>query len=86
MKKRFLLVSLACAGAIAGGAASPAAPAHQLGPAAVAKTCSTGFRHAVIGGAEKCLHGGEYCAVRYRSQYLRYGYDCYGSPARLHRR
>jgi hypothetical protein len=54
-------------------------------PAAVAaKTCSASYTHAVIGGAQKCLRRGEYCAVAYRSTYRRYGFTCSGSPARLH--
>jgi hypothetical protein len=44
--------------------------------AAPAKTCSAGYRHAVIGGAEKCLRAGEFCAHAYDSQYRRYGYRC----------
>jgi hypothetical protein len=48
-----------------------------LPPAAVAaKTCSAGYTHAIIGGAQKCLRRGEYCAVADRRQYPRYGYVC----------
>ena len=43
---------------------------------AAAKTCSAGYVHAVIGGAQKCLRRGEYCAVRDRTQYKRYGFVC----------
>lgn len=43
---------------------------------AAAKSCSAGYTHAVIGGAQKCLHAGEYCAVRLRRQYPRYGFTC----------
>jgi hypothetical protein len=75
MKKRFLLASLACAAAIAGGTAAPAAPA-QFSPAAIAKTCSASYTHAVIGGAEKCLRAGEFCTRRYDNQYRRYGFRC----------
>jgi hypothetical protein len=60
-------------------AASPVA-AHEVrsAPAAahVAKSCSSGYTHAVIGGSQKCLHAGEFCAKRYRKQYRRYGYRC----------
>jgi hypothetical protein len=38
--------------------------------------CRRGFRAARIGGNLKCLHGGEFCARRYRRQYLRYHYAC----------
>jgi hypothetical protein len=43
---------------------------------ASAKTCSGGYTHAVIGGAQKCLRAGEYCARAERRQYTRYGFSC----------
>jgi hypothetical protein len=49
-----------------------------------AKTCSSSYTKGVIGGVQKCLRRGEYCAVRYKATYPRYGFHCYGSPARLH--
>jgi hypothetical protein len=55
-------------------AAPAAAPAAR--PALAAKSCSSRFVHAVIGGQEKCLHAGEFCAARYRSQHPRYGFRC----------
>lgn len=63
-------------------AASFAASAGAIGvtsvavPAAVAKSCSAGYTTAVIGGATKCLHAGEFCSATYRSQYPRYGFHC----------
>ena len=62
--------------AFAAGTAAPAAPSLGASPATAAKTCSSGFNHAVIGGQEKCLRAGEFCAHRYDSQYRRYGYRC----------
>lgn len=52
-----------------------------------AKVCHSGTP-ARIGGAEKCLQAGEYCATRYESQYERYSYECSTSyhPPRLRRR
>jgi hypothetical protein len=50
--------------------------------AAVAKTCSSGFKHAVINGAEKCLRRGEFCARAADRQYRRYGYRCTKRDAR----
>lgn len=44
--------------------------------AAFAKSCSAGYVHGVIGGAQKCLRRGEYCAHAYARQYHRYGYNC----------
>lgn len=43
---------------------------------ALAKSCSAGYIHGVIGGAQKCLRRGEYCAHSYASQYHRYGFNC----------
>ncbi len=43
---------------------------------ALAKTCSAGYKHATIGGAQKCLRRGEFCSHSYASQYRRYGYVC----------
>jgi hypothetical protein len=54
-------------------AAPTAAPAH---PSVAHKTCSSRFVHGVIGGQEKCLHAGEFCAARYKRQYPRYGFRC----------
>ena len=43
---------------------------------------------ATIGGAHKCLRGGEYCATRYERQYESYGFVCSTryNPPRLRRR
>ena len=52
-----------------------------------AKVCHRGTP-AQIGGAQKCLQAGEYCATRYERQYERYGYECSTRyrPPRLRRR
>lgn len=62
---------LATGGATAAGASPPTAPV-----AIAAKSCSGSYTHAVIGGAQKCLRRGEFCAHRYASQYRRYGFSC----------
>lgn len=51
-----------------------------------AKVCHRGTP-ARIGGTQKCLQSGEYCATRYERQYERYGYECSTrySPPRLRR-
>jgi hypothetical protein len=41
-----------------------------------ARTCGNGYTHAVIGGAEKCLRRGQFCARRHDRQYERYGFRC----------
>jgi hypothetical protein len=60
-----------------------AAAALAVAPsAAPAKSCSGGFVHATINGAQKCLRAGEYCAHAYdhrapnRWPYTHYGYRC----------
>jgi hypothetical protein len=70
-------VAVAAVPSGAGLAGSPIEPA-----AAIAKTCSPGFKHAVINGAEKCLRRGEFCARATDRQYRRYGYRCTKRDAR----
>ena len=57
--------SAAVAGTSVTARARPATTAH-------ASYCVYGR----IGGVTKCLRAGEYCARRYRRQYLRYGFKC----------
>ena len=67
-----LAVAVGVAFAIpAGGDASTNGPVAQS-----AKTCGSGYVHARINGAEKCLRRGEYCAHSANRQYHRYGYSC----------
>jgi hypothetical protein len=61
---------------IAPFAAALALGATLLVPMANAKTCHGRYVHAVIGGAQKCLGAGEYCARRYERQYERHGFSC----------
>jgi hypothetical protein len=80
-------LALLAASVATAAVAATGAPAQPLlgGPSAVAKTCSSGFRHAVIGGAEKCLRAGEFCAHAFDSQYRRYGYRCIRYDANVQR-
>ena len=73
MRRRLAL--LACAALLTATAATSHAAAPPA-PAVVAKTCSSGYTHAVINHQQKCLRRGEFCAHKYRRQYQRYGYDC----------
>lgn len=50
--------------------------ATALVPGATAKSCRSGYSHAVIGGQQKCLHAGEYCSHAERRQYRRYHFTC----------
>ena len=72
--RRIPIVLATLAAAVAAGASSPAAP--HAAPITAAKACSAGFKHAVIGGQQKCLRAGEFCTHRYDNQYRRYGYRC----------
>jgi hypothetical protein len=74
MKRR--LVALGAAAALFVGAPAVAPVVHGspvTPPAALAKTCSGGFKHAVINGAGKCLRRGQFCARAADGQYRRYG-------------
>lgn len=70
--------------------APTAASAHSTPIAAIhvvpAKSCSSGYVKGTIGGVVKCLRAGEYCTIKYKAQYVKYGFTCSGSPARLHKR
>jgi hypothetical protein len=70
-------------------AALPPAPtgAPVTPAAAVAHSCKSGFTHAVIDRAHKCLRRGQFCKRSADRQYRRYGFRCrrYDSRARRHR-
>jgi hypothetical protein len=79
---RRIALALAVAASFAGlTVAAPAQPAWSRG-AIAAKTCSSGYKHAVINGSEKCLRRGQFCAHAYdhkssrRWPYTHYGYRC----------
>ncbi len=79
------LVAIAVAGCVfaAAPAAAPILPGVPLHPtAAVAKTCSGSYTHAVIGGSHKCLRRGQYCARGRDREYHRYGFHCHKRDAR----
>jgi ABC-type sugar transport system substrate-binding protein len=77
MRTRIVVLAAALALIVAAPAAqSVAQPAKAPAIAVVAKTCSSGYKHAVISGEHKCLRRGQYCAARYKSQYKRYGFTC----------
>ena len=88
MKKRMTAVAMTALALIVPTAASahPAPQAMAATTLVPAKTCSAGYVKGTIGGVVKCLRAGEYCSLRYKSQYLKYGFTCSGSPARLHHR
>jgi hypothetical protein len=59
------------------GAAPAVAPAPAL-----AKSCSSGYVHAVINDAQKCLRRGQFCVRAADGQYHRYGFHCHKRDAR----
>jgi hypothetical protein len=82
MKRRLAALAVAAA-AFAAAPYAPVLSGTPLAPAeAVAKTCSSGFKHAVINGAPKCLRRGQFCAPAADRQYRRYGYRCTKRDAR----
>ncbi len=86
MKRRIAIAAATAMAAFVAGTAAPAAPVSHASPLAVVKTCASGYTRAIIGGSVKCLHAGEFCAIRYQRQYRRYGYYCVPATHRLRRR
>jgi hypothetical protein len=77
MRTRFVaLVATLALGVAVPAAQAPAQPAKTHVVAIAAKTCSSGYKHAVVGGQEKCLRRGQYCAKRYKKRYKHYGFRC----------
>ena len=69
--------------------AAPIAPdSRATGKSATAvpgksmKRCEPGFRHAVIGGAHKCLRAGQRCRRALDRRYHRYGFHCHTGTLR----
>jgi hypothetical protein len=77
MKRRLAALAAAAAAFAAAPAVAPVVNNSPVAPAtAVAKTCSAGFKHAVVNGSEKCLRRGQFCARAADRQYRRYGFRC----------
>jgi hypothetical protein len=79
MRRYLAVTSAALALAMAAGA--PADAVSRPG-ALVAKSCRGSYLHAVVGGQQKCLRRGEFCAHAYQRQYRRYGFSCTSTDAR----
>jgi hypothetical protein len=73
IRRNAATVCVALGLALGGGSS---ALATSSPPASVAKTCRGSYVHAVIGGEQKCLRRGEFCAHAYQRQYQRYGFHC----------
>lgn len=83
MKRR--LATLAVAATLFGAAPAIAPSVHGFAvapTAATAKTCSSGYKHAVISGVHKCLRRGQFCARAKDRTYHRYGFHCHKRDSR----
>jgi hypothetical protein len=74
VKYRLAIVLAALVAGFAGGTVG--APVGATEPA-YAKTCSSGYTHAVLPWGHKCLRAGQYCKHSADRYYHRYGYHCH---------
>lgn len=70
------LLGLASIGGSPATASQPTGAIAKSPVAVAAKSCKAGYVHAVIGGQQKCLRRGEFCAHGDQRQYKRYGFNC----------
>ena len=82
MKRRLAVLVVALVSSVGAGTAVPVADGAPL---VAAKSCHSGWTHAVIGGAEKCLRAGQFCTRAYDRQYHRYGFHCHRYDAGVSR-
>lgn len=76
--RRTLAVLLAVGALLGAPAVAPVIePVGSPVAVAEAKKCSGGYKHAVIGGAHKCLRRGQYCARSRDREYHKYGFHCH---------
>ena len=83
MKRRLLALAATASCFAAAPAVAPVVSGSPVVPAtAAAKSCSSGWTHATINGAHKCLRRGQFCAGGSDRQYHRYGFHCHKRDAR----
>ena len=46
-------------------------------PIVAAKSCSSGYRHAVLPNGHKCLRAGQFCKKAWDGRYHKYGFHCH---------
>ena len=70
-----LVAALALLGAAPGASVGAAAPEPQ---AVAAKSCSSGYTHAVLPSGHKCLRAGQFCSRKrsFQRVYRRKGFYC----------
>jgi hypothetical protein len=83
MRKRLALLFVVVVSAVGAGSVAPV-PSPIVGTAE-AKTCSSGWTHAVLPGGHKCLRSGQFCTRSWDRYYHRYGYHCHRYDARVQR-
>jgi hypothetical protein len=72
--------ALAFMAALALIAAAPAgADSSSTETAAItaAKSCSSGWKHAVLPNGHKCLRAGQFCKKSWDGRYHKYGFHCH---------
>ena len=63
--------------ALVGAAPTAGGSADSSPSITAAKSCSSGYKHAVIGGKHKCLRKGQFCSKSKDKQYHKYGFHCH---------
>lgn len=87
MRRRTVGLLAALALLAAAPAASVEAQPANAPQVVAAKSCSSGFKHAVMpDGSHKCLHSGEFCKRKssWQHVYHKHGFHC-GTDHRLHK-
>jgi hypothetical protein len=86
MKRRLAALAAAASVFAATPAVAPVIDGSPVAPAtAAAKSCGSGWTHAVVNGAHKCLRRGQFCARSADRQYRRYGFQCTRYDSRVAR-
>jgi hypothetical protein len=83
VKRRLTVLAVAASVFAAVPVVAPVLGGSPVTPSvAVAKTCSAGYKHALISGSHKCLRRGQFCARAKDRTYHRYGFHCHKRDAR----
>jgi hypothetical protein len=78
MKHRRVVALAIAAGVLGAFATAPSAtPVVVVTPVAYAKSCPSGYVHAVLSWGHKCLRVGQYCKIKADREYHRYGFHCH---------
>jgi hypothetical protein len=72
LRQRVVVFAVLAAALFTGSSVAPGAT-----PVASARTCSSGFTHAVLSWGHKCLRVGQFCKVKGDREYHRYSFHCH---------